>query len=147
MVRCHCLENVSEEIYTESNDSITHITELQEKLRGKNEAEPFTWDNNPFNPSSQTDDYLKFEDIKRKAYSAYHTKITHYGEYAQLENAKTKVKEFIVGLTTQIPLFNATQRLAIYYSQNEQLKTLPDPSSSSTPSTTPKPKNIILKST
>jgi len=120
-----------EEIYIESDKSINHIVSLQEQLREKQDATPFTWDANPFNPETHTEDYLKFEDIKRKAYSAYATRITHYGEYAQLENAKTKVKEFLVGMTTQIPLFAATQRLAIYYQQNEQKKALPDPSNKS----------------
>lgn len=111
-----------EEIYIETNTSIADIGELQTKLKEEIDDEKFTWDTNPFKPDTQTEDYLKFEDIKRKAYGSFTTRITHYSEYAHLENAKTKAKELLIGLTTHIPLFAATQRLAIYYHQNEQKK-------------------------
>lgn len=111
-----------EELYIETNQAISNITQLQKNIQEGIEDDKFEWNANPFDPSTQPEDYLKFENIKSKAYSAYQTRINHYSEFAQLENAKTKAKEFLVGMTTHIPLFASTQRLAIYYQQNEQKK-------------------------
>lgn len=108
-----------EEIYIYTNESIAHIMNLQAKIRESVDASKFEWDPNPFDPKQQAQDYLKFENIKTKAYSAFMTKINQYSEYAQLENAKTKTIELLIGMTTHIPLFAATQRLAIFYDQNK----------------------------
>lgn len=111
-----------EKMYIESCESIDNIIALQETIQKEISEEKFTWDPNPFNPESQSEEYLKFENIKSKAFSAFCTRVNQYSEFAQLENAKTKTKELLIGMTTHIPLFAATQRLAIYYSQNEQKK-------------------------
>ncbi len=111
-----------EELYIETNQAISNITQLQSNIQEGIENDKFEWGSNPFDPTTQPEDYLKFENIKSKAYSAHQTRINHYSEFAQLENAKTKAKEFLVGMTTHIPLFAATQRLAIYHQQNEQKK-------------------------
>lgn len=111
-----------EELYIETNEAIDNIVTLQEDIKEGIENDNFIWNENPFDPSTQSEDYLKFENIKAKAYSAHQMRINHYSEFAQLENAKTKAKEFLIGMTTQIPLFAATQRLAIYFKQSEEQK-------------------------
>lgn len=120
-----------EELYVETNESITHITTLQAQIRDTQTNEKFSFPECPFNPTSKDEteiqNYFKWLDSHRKAQAAFYTRHNQYSEYAQLENAKNKSKEFLVGMTTQIPLFATTQRLAIYYTQNEQKKLqLPD---------------------
>ncbi len=111
-----------EEIYLETNTAITNLTELQAEIKDRTNFDKFTFPVNPFNPDTQTKDYHIYTAYQAKVMSSYYTRRNEYTEYAHLENAKTKAKELLIGLTTHIPLFAATQRLAIYYSQNEQQK-------------------------
>ena len=113
-----------EDIYTDSCNSINHINTQQEQIRNKKSNKNFSFVQCPFIPQieEQKDDYFKWLSEFRKAQSAFYHKPNQYSEYAQLENAKTKTTELLIELTTHIPLFAATQRLAIYYQKNKQLQ-------------------------
>jgi len=118
-----------EELYQETISSIDKIIKLQDQIIERSTFDgDFTFPENPFNPNTQEKQHLRHLEIQGQVMTAYYTRRNEYSEYAQLENAKNKSKELLIGMTTHIPLFAATQRLAISFDQNKppELEAIPN---------------------
>jgi len=132
-----------EELYQETITSIDKIIQLQDKIIKQNNFDSdFIFPPNPFNADTHPKEYLRHLEIRGQVMTAYYTRRNEYSEYAQLENAKNKSKELLIGLTTHIPLFAATQRLAIHYDQTKPKKLKAIPNIITTPL---EPKRKIIK--
>lgn len=134
-----------EELYQETITSIDKIIQLQDQIIDRSTFDgDFIFPPNPFNADSQPKEHLRHLEIQGQVMTAYYTRRNEYSEYAQLENAKNKSKELLIGMTTHIPLFAATQRLAIHYDQTKPKELEAIPNIITTPSE-PQPKPKILK--
>lgn len=79
----------------------------------------FTWDKNPYNPQSDSSNYLKFENIRAKAYGAYMTRHNGLMGIAQIENAITKKQEWLQQFIKDLPLYWKLKQLSNWVDTNK----------------------------
>lgn len=90
---------------------------LDQELAG--DAAKFEWPANPYNPQTQSGEYLKFENIRAKAYGAFMRKYTRGMEIAQLRNAVTKNREWLQQFIKDLPLYWKLKQLANWVDTNK----------------------------
>ena len=92
-------------------EEIKRINAQLEEIEQEAQDNNFQFPDNPYNEQDDPANFLKYADIQRKAYAAFHMRNKHYGEYAHLQNAITNKKNLIKQFMEDLPLYYKTQRL------------------------------------
>ena len=79
----------------------------------------FNWPENPYKPHDDAANYLKYENIRAKAYGAFMRKYSKGVEIAQLRNAVTKNREWLQQFIKDLPLYWKLKQLANWVETNK----------------------------
>lgn len=108
--------------YLETNEEIDNLRKLSKWLQHKEmdyKEEGFDWEANPFKSSTHPNEYIKFEDVRVKAYAAFMRRYSHGLEIAQIENAITKKREWMHQFIKDLPLYWKLKQLANWVDLNK----------------------------
>lgn len=110
--------------YIETNQEIQRLKEfsdhlINEEMGDGETVKEFEWATNPFTPDKDPSNYLKFENIRTKAYAAFMKRYSHGLEVAQLQNAITKKREWMHQFIKDLPLYWKLKQLVNWVDTNK----------------------------